>query len=383
MTKKKWNWQSAEWPNFTYKVDALEHLEREFSHQSGLLAGTIKHISQTDKSALMVELLSSEALKTSEIEGYQLNRESLQSSIRKNLGLAGAQLNSTPEESGISEMMVNLYQYFDEALSDQQIFNWHEMVCRGRNDLEDIGRYRTHEDPMQIVSNRLDTSAKVFFEAPSSKEMSNEMSQFINWFNETAPHSTSTNSTANQRKPLLPLTRAGIAHFYFLCIHPFEDGNGRIARAISEKALSQDAGQASLISISQTIEANKKDYYVNLQAHNHQCELSEWLEYFAKTVIHAQKHTMELVEFIIQKSKFYDQFDLLMNERQKKIVERLFQAGPKGFEGGLSAKNYISITKASQSTATRDLQNMVEKEILISIGELKGTRYCLNVKFST
>ncbi len=373
MIEKKWNWQSTKWPNFTYEAEALERLEREFSHQTGLLQGTVKHISQEDKSILMVELMSSEALKTSAIEGHNLDRESLQSSIRKNLGLGGKQLQSTPEESGISEMMVSLYQRFEEPLNDRQIFDWHEMICRGRRDLEDIGCYRTHEDPMRIVSNRLDKE-EVFFEAPPSKGLSAEMKQFINWFNNTAP---------DQKNALLPLARAGMAHFYFLCIHPFEDGNGRIARAISEKALSQDAGQTSLISISQTIEAKKKDYYSSLQAHNHTCEISAWLNYFGETVIHAQKQTMDLVEFLIQKSKFYDQFDEVMNERQKKIVGRLFGAGRKGFEGGLSAKNYVSITKTSQSTATRDLQDMVAKGILLSAGELKGTRYHLNMAANT
>ncbi|NOX52426.1 MAG: Fic family protein, partial [Gammaproteobacteria bacterium] len=329
----------------------------------------VRHISQENKSILMVELMSSEALKTSAIEGHNFDRESLQSSIRKNLGLGGKQVRSTPEESGISEMMVNLYQHFEEPLNDRQIFDWHKMICRGRRDLEDIGCYRTHEDPMQIVSNRLDKE-EVYFEAPPSRDLSSEMKQFINWFNNTAP---------DQKNILSPLARAGTAHFYFLCIHPFEDGNGRIARAISEKALSQDAGQTSLISISQTIEANKKDYYSCLQAHNHSCEISDWLNYFGETVIHAQKQTMDLVEFLIQKSKFYDYFDAVMNERQKKIVTRLFAAGRNGFEGGLSAKNYVSITKTSQSTATRDLRDMVGKGILLSSGELKGTRYHLNM----
>lgn len=179
-------------------------------------------------------------------------------------------------------MMLNLYQHFGDLLNDSKIFNRHEMVCRGRCDLEDIGRYRAHDDPMQTISNRLDRP-EVFFEAPPSKEMAVEMSHFISCFNETAP---------GQKNALLLLTRTGITHVYFLCIHPIEDGNRRIARASSEKVLSLEAGQASLISISQTIEASKKNYYSTLQAHNHSCELSIWLEYFAETVLNA--HDQEI-----------------------------------------------------------------------------------------
>jgi len=164
-----------------------------------------------------------------------------------------------------------------------------------------------------------------------------------------------------------------------LNIHPFEDGNGRIARAISEKALSEDAGQASLISLSTVIEAEKKDYYASLEAHNHTCELTDWLIYFSRTILDAQSRTLEIVEFLIEKTKFYDRYQPMMNERQRKVVSRLFSAGPTGFVGGLSAKNYMTISKTSSSTATRDLQGLVSKGILKMTGERKGTRYWLNL----
>lgn len=369
MTPKHWNWQSADWPNFTFDAAALNKLERDFLHQAGTLKGSIKHITEEDQAILTVELMSDEALKTSEIEGHFLNRDSLQSSIRKNLGLESQSRKSTPEEAGISEMMVDLYQHFDKPLSHQQLFDWHAMICNGRRDLDVIGGYRTHEEPMQVVSNRLD-HPRVHFQAPSSKAVPEEMEQFIHWFNKNGP---------DGGQSILPLARAGIAHHYFLSIHPFEDGNGRIARAISEKALSQDAGQATLISLSKTIEAKKNNYYSALQAHNFTCELTQWLIYFAQTIIAAQAHTMTLVEFLIHKTKFYSQFEGAMNLRQSKAVKRLFDAGLAGFEGGLSAQNYIRITKTSQSTATRDLQDLVTKDILRATGERKGTRYWLNL----
>jgi len=368
MREQKWNWQSQEWPNFNFDPAKLEYLERDYAHQSGLLKGSVKHITDDDQSVLIVELMSDEALKTSEIEGEYLDRVSLQSSIRKNLGLSNTPARKvTPQESGISELMVDLYLHFDMSLTHEQLFDWHSMICSGRRDLDVIGGYRTHDDPMQIVSNRLNND-KIFFEAPPSAAMPMEMNKFMSWFEETSPGGKTT---------LLPLARAGIAHFYFLAIHPFEDGNGRIARAISEKALFQDAGQAAPISLSTVIEAKKKDYYTALEAHNFTCELTDWLLYFGHTIVEAQSRTLALVEFLINKAKFYDRYELVMNERQEKVIARLLSTGPAGFEGGLSAKNYMKISKTSSSTATRDLQDLVSKNILKMTGERKSTRYWL------
>ncbi len=369
MRQNKWNWQSQEWPNFTFDPARLAQLERDYAHQSGLLTGSAKHITGDDQAILVVELMSNEALKTSEIEGEYLDRDNLQSSIRKNLGLKTPTRKISAQEAGIAEMMVDLYQHYDTPLTHEQLFEWHSMICSGRRDLDVIGGYRIHDDPMQIITNRLD-GGKVYYEAPPSGAMLNEMNQFLSWLEETGPV---------RKKRLLPLARAGIAHLYFLCIHPFEDGNGRIARAISEKALSQDAGQAALISLSTIIEAKKKDYYAALETHNFTCELTNWLIYFGETILSAQAQSIELVEFLINKAKFYDRYQSMMNERQEKVIARLFTAGPTGFRGGLSAKNYLTITKTSQSTATRDLQDLVFKTILNMTGERKSTRYWLNL----
>ena len=369
MKQPRWNWQNQQWPEFTFDPAKLAQLERDYAHRSGLLFGSTKHIAEGDQTILIVELMSDEALKTSEIEGEYLDRESLQSSIRKNLGLNAPTKKVTPAEAGISEMMVDLYQHFETPLTEELLFEWHRLLCSGRRDLDVVGGYRTHDDPMQIVSNRFGDN-RVFFEAPPSATMPSEMNRFFSWYRATSPGGS---------KTLLPLARAGIAHFYFLNIHPFEDGNGRIARAISEKALSEDAGQASLISLSTIIEAEKKDYYASLGAHNHTCELTDWLIYFSRIILDAQSRTLEIVEFLIEKTKFYDRYQPMMNERQQKVVSRLFSAGPTGFAGGLSAKNYMTISKTSSSTATRDLQGLVSKGILKMTGERKGTRYWLNL----
>nr|WP_288934831.1 Fic family protein [uncultured Allomuricauda sp.] len=370
MTAFKWNWQQKGWPNFKYDEAALKDLEYQFVQTSGIAMGSIKHINANDKNELLIEVLSDEAFTTSAIEGEYLDRGSIQESIKKNLGLKTERQKLPQAEYGISELMVNLYQTYAAPLTHEQLFEWHQMLTNGRRDLMDIGRYRTHEDPMQVVSGRLDKPT-VHYEAPPSSQMTNEMETYVRWFNEV--------HTVNKSK-MLPLAKSGMAHYYFLAIHPFEDGNGRIARALSEKSISMDLRNPALISLSQIIESNKKEYYSSIEAHNFKLDLTEWLIYFAKTIITAQEHTIKTIDFLIQKARFFDHNSSLMNERQLKVVQRMFKAGYSGFKGGLSADNYIRIARTSASTATRDLKDLVNKSILVKTGELKSTRYSLNLE---
>jgi Fic family protein len=365
----KWNWQSKDWPSFRFDLEELSVFEQEFFKNSGLLVGAFKHIEQDEKSNLIVEIIADEALKTSEIEGEYLNRASVQSSIRKQFGLE-TNIGKVPAaEQGIAEMMVDVYQTFSEPLTHEAIFRWHEMLTKGRRDLTDIGRYRTGSDDMQVVSGPINRPI-VHFEAPPSDTLTGEMNAFLDWFESSGPKG---------NKKLGPLIRAGIAHLYFVSIHPMEDGNGRIGRAIAEKSLAQSLGQPSLIALSFVIEKHKKDYYAALERNNTQIEITDWLMYFSETIIKAQVRTLELVDFIIKKTKLYDKVRTQLNERQEKLLSRIFREGPEGFKGGLSVKNYLSITGASRATATRDLQYLVDLEVLTKTGELKGTRYYLNL----
>jgi Fic family protein len=364
-----WNWQKRSWPRFTFKSPLLAGAESRFLHQSGVFLGALKHVSSEDKNILLVDLISNEALKTSAIEGQILNRDSLQSSIRRNFGLDTRNQKIPLAEQGIAEMTVDLYKTFADSLSRKQLFAWHRMLMKGRRDLRDLGRYRAHADPMQVVSGPVH-KPRVHFEAPPTTAVPDEMSRFVKWFNDTAPGGQSS---------LPALTRAGIAHLYFVSIHPFEDGNGRIGRAIAEKALSQCLGQPTLVALSHVIEAHKKKYYGNLEKNNKGCEVTDWLLYFSNTVLEAQSYTQRWIDFLIEKSKLYDKLHGKLNERQEKVIARLFREGPEGFQGGLSAEKYIRITKTSRATATRDLQDLVEKGAVIKTGELKYTRYCLAV----
>jgi Fic family protein len=364
-----WNWQQPDWPNFAWDENRLAAAEQQFLLGGGVLVGTVKHLGSEERDQLTIEAMSTEAVTTSEIEGEVLDRASVQSSLRKQLGLATDNRRVRPAEQGIAEMMVDLYRSFAAPLSDEMLFRWHQMLVSGRRDLKDVARYRTSNEPMQIVSGAIH-EPKVHFEAPPSSQVASEIARFIDWFGRTAP---------GGAKPLPTLTRAGIAHLHFESVHPFEDGNGRIGRGIAEKALAQSLGQPTLTALAATILARRKNYYEALEAANKQNEISGWLAWFAGTAIEAQRRTITLVEFLIDKVKLLDRMRGQLNERQEKALVRMFREGPEGFKGGLSAGNYGTMTGASPATATRDLVDLTAKGALVRVGEHRHARYRLGV----
>ena len=364
-----WNWQKSGWPNFVWDRIRLEKAEQEFLLGGGVLVGTVKHLPEEDREQLTVDAMSTEAVTTSEIEGEILDRASVQSSIRKQLGLTSDDRRVRPAERGIAEMMVDLYRSFSEPLSKETLFRWHEMIVSGRRDLKDVGRFRTGTEPMQVVSGRID-APRVHFEAPPSSHVAAEMKHFLEWFARTR---------RDGKEPLSALTRAAVAHLYFESIHPFEDGNGRIGRAIAEKSLAESLGQPTLITLAATILLRRKAYYEALEAANKQNEITGWIMWFAGITIEAQRRTIALIEFLIDKTKLLDRVKNELNERQAKALLRMFREGPEGFKGGLSAGKYTSITGASPATTTRDLSDLVSKGALTREGELRHARYRLNV----
>ncbi len=365
----KWNWEQPSWPEFSYDPAAVEPLERQFLLHSGEFIGACKHVSTADQDRLKIELISDEAVKTSEIEGELLNRDSVQSSLLHQFGLGPDKLRISPAERGIAEMMVSLYRTFASPLSDRMLFRWHRMLLKGNRDVAVIGGYRKGGDAMQVVSGPLHRR-RVHFEAPPSNQMSKEMKAFNAWFNESAQRG---------KNALSSITRAGMAHLYFESIHPFEDGNGRIGRAISEKALAQSLGQPSLIALAQTIERGRKGYYAALERNNKSNDITDWLTYFGQVILDAQATSIKRLEFYLAKAKFYERMRGQMNDRQDKAIARMFREGIDGFKGGLSAENYITITRTSRATATRDLQDLVSRGALTKTGQLKHTRYHLNL----
>ncbi|MGH7885891.1 MAG: Fic family protein, partial [Thermodesulfobacteriota bacterium] len=232
-----------------------------------------------------------------------------------------------------------------------------------------VGAWRTHKETMQIVSDPVGKE-KIHFEALPSDKVPQEMRSFIKWFNETG-----TGGKSEIRKPLI---RSAITHLYFETIHPFEDGNGRIGRAISKKALFQGIGHPILLSISKTIEGNKKIYYEALKQAQRSNEITLWLNYFSNMALESQTQAEEEIDFTLRKTKFLDRYQYLLNDRQLKVVKRMLAEGTKGFTGGMSAKKYVAITNISKATATRDLQNMVEKGAFFTMGAGRSAHYKIN-----
>lgn len=365
-----YNWQQADWPDFRYKSKQLEQLLLKFLENTAHVNGMVSAMPEHSQVEAMLNMMVSEAIKTSEIEGEFLSRRDVVSSIRNNLGLNKKQDKIKDKKAeGAGKLMVAVRNEYTEALSEPMLCNWHKMLMADAKGIN-TGAWRKDAAPMQVISGAIGKE-KVHFEAPPSVAVAKEMSRFIRWFNNTAP------GRVNEIKsgPI----RAAIAHLYFESIHPFEDGNGRIGRAIAEKALAQTIGRPLLLSLSLAIEGNKKAYYEALEHAQRSNEITKWLMYFVTALIEAQEQAHKLIAFTLQKTKFFDKYLPVLNERQLKAINKMLNEGPKGFDGGMTAQKYISITKTSKATATRDLQLLHDIGVLTAVGAGRSTHYHLNI----
>jgi Fic family protein len=227
-------------------------------------------------------------------------------------------------------------------------------------------QWRVGGDPMQVVSGRIDRPT-VHFEAPPCERVPAEMARFIEWFNRTAPG-------ASQPVSHAPV-RAAIAHLYFETIHPFEDGNGRIGRALADKTLSQGIDRPVVLSLSRAIEARRNEYYQALKTAQRGNEITPWIRWFTDIVLQAQIDAETRIRFVLRKVRFFERFGGALNERQQKVLRRMFEAGPDGFTGGMNARKYTALTGVSKATATRDLQQLSLLGALIPTGGGRSTRY--------
>jgi len=343
-----YNWQQKGWPEFIYDVKAIENNLFAFTQAAGRMGGMEETLPDDSKLEIMLSAIVAEAVKTSEIEGEYISRHDVMSSIQNQLGLNTKQkCVKDKRASGISKLMLSLRGHFKKPMSEKMLFDWHKMLMSGNRFIKP-GKWRSSKEPMQVVSGSLGKE-KIHFEAPPSGQVQKEMKTFIKWFNNTAPGGKSEIRYA-------PL-RSAIAHLYFESIHPFEDGNGRMGRAISEKALSQNIGRPILFSLSHTIEGNKKSYYTAIEKAQRSNEVTEWIQYFINTLIEAQKHGESQIIFILRKARFFDKHKAHLNDRQLKVIRKMLEYGPEGFKGGMNARKYIGITRTSKATATRDLQD--------------------------
>ncbi len=358
----RWIRQRPEWPRFTWDEAEIAPLEADFRLAAERSLGAAWHLDEEERRELRVEFLTDEAVETSAIEGEILDRDSLQSSIREHFGWKGKQRRPTPEETGAADLMVALYSDFDRPLALSGLCDWHRRLLRGRSDLSQIGAFRRGGQPMQVVSG---PAAAVHYEAPPSARVPAEMARFVRWYERSAAEA------------LPPLTWAGVAHLDFVFVHPFEDGNGRIARSVAEKALARALGCPSLIALSREIACRRGAYYQVLERANRSLDITRWLRWFAETAVAAQRWSERRVACSVEQARMFRRLGDRLSPREAKALRRLFRAEPEGFEGGLSAGNYRRITGATPATATRDLAGLVTLGALHRSGAGRHTRYLL------
>ena len=367
----KFIWQLENWPIF--KIDHKSFLPQlgRCHVLQGQLVHQVSSLGIDLQLKTQLESLTQETVKTAEIEGEHYNQDAVRSSIARRLGLTTAGLPAPPRHiDGLVDILLDATETNNRDLSSERLKAWQAALFpTGRSGLVDIdvGQWRT--EAIQIVSGRAGKE-KIHYEAPPADRIDDEMQLFIEWWQKSHPDQNNTD----------PVIRAGIAHYWFVAIHPFADGNGRIARALSDMALAQADGAAKrCYSLSSTIVENRNGYYSALEnTSNGQGDITEWLAWFLDCVETSLKQSMVTIEKVMGHTHFWHNIsDIPLNDRQIKVIKKLLEAGEGGFEGGLTAKKHQGMVKGSRATLTRDLADLVGKRILILTGERKAARYDL------
>ena len=369
----KWIWQEANWPDFRYDKRILEERDIAFRLHAERLMGRMEALPKADQQDATIDLMLSEAIKTSAIEGEMLDRESVRSSLLSLITSDTLPKTSDQKAAGAASLLVDVRKNWQASLTHDLLGSWQSMAVPEQRYTSIVrGAYRNDPSPMQIISGPYGRE-KVHYEAPPAARVPDEMATLIDWYNQTSP--------MNGEQKIPGIARAGIAHLWFEVIHPFDDGNGRVGRAIADRALSQTLGYPTTACLATTIEADKQSYYQQLEeASRGSLDVNAWLDYFADTVNKAQAIAREEVDFVLLKTRFYEMYGNQLNNRQAKMVARVFAEGRKGFEGGITTRKYEAITKCPNRTASRDLSGLVAKGILISLpGGGRTTRYELTI----
>lgn len=338
------------WPEFTWDSNKIITILGKVRHLQGKIFGQMSALGFSIKEETILSTLTLDVLKSSEIEGEFLKQEQVRSSIAIRLGMNYAGIvNVDRNVEGIVEMMLDATQRYDKPLDQERIYGWHAALFpSGWSGMHRIntGCYRDGE--MQVVSGPMGKE-KIHFQAPSAKVVKKEMDLFLNWF--------------EKETNLDSVLKAAIAHFWFIIIHPFDDGNGRIARAISDMLLARSENSSQrFYSLSSQILTERKRYYEILQKVQHSSgDITDWLDWFLNCLYRALENTEETLKRVLQKADFWDRNkETVLNSRQRLMLNKLFD----GFEGKLKSSKWAKITKCSADTALRDIKDLIEKGIL-------------------
>lgn len=346
----KYIYQKENWTDFLWDNAIVSAVLGDVRLLQGKMLGQIHSLGFSSKEEKKLEMLTLDVLKSSEIEGETLNYEQVRSSVARRLGINTAGLVTSPRDvEGVVEMMLDATQNYSEPLTEDRLFGWHAALFpTGYSGMHKItvARYRTEE--MQIVSGAMGKE-KAHYEAVAATDVEKEMKLFLDWFNDDTIQ-------------IDPVLKAAIAHFWFIIIHPFDDGNGRIARAISDRMLSRsESSKERFYSLSKQILAERNDYYAVLKKTQHNNDITDWLVWFLNCLKTALLETENSMQNILLKTEFWEKHkDILINERQRLMINKLFD----DFYGKLTTSKWAKITKTSTDTALRDIKDLMEKGIL-------------------
>ena len=357
-----------DWPTFTWDTQALAQRLSAVRHKQGKHLGKMEALGFELRTEASVTALTHEIVKSSAIEGEHIDSDEVRSSISRKLGLDVAGL-PTPghEVDGIVELMLDATQNSAQPLTVERLFGWHAALFpTGRSGMHRItvGAWRKDEHgPMQVVSGPIGRE-RVHLQAPSAERLEDEMERFVEWF--------------NQADAMDPVLKAAVAHLWFVTIHPLDDGNGRIARAIADMALSRaDGSKNRFYSMSACIESKRKDYYIRLEAAQRgSVDITAWLAWFLECLDDAIEAADTILASVLRKARLWDQINTKpVNERQRKVINRMLEHD---WEGNLNTSKYARMTKCSQDTALRDIKELLQRGVLVkNEGGGRSTSYRL------
>ncbi|WP_285413026.1 Fic family protein [Variovorax sp. efr-133-TYG-130] len=371
-----WIWQNRKWPRFEVDAHALQPALAAARLAQGRMLGVASNLQLVDLAELQLDEWTQEAIATAQIEGETLQVNSVRASAARRLGLTPASRVPRDERTEATlDIVEAALARWREPLFEEALFDWHAALFpNGRSGITRIvtGGYRVHEEPMQIVTPRLGKPDVLHYEAPPSREVPGLMKALLEWFE------------AGREQPMMDgIVRSAIAHLWFETIHPFEDGNGRIGRALSDLALAQDLrSNQRLFSMSQQLWLDRGGYYSQLQVASAQdgMDVTAWVRWFAGCVEKACLSTVAHIQAAGAKTNFWVALDAAhpaLTPSQRKVLNKLYDAGPGGFLGGMSTEKYVAIAGVSRATAYRELTELVASGLLERNGQGKATRYAL------
>jgi Fic family protein len=365
---KKYIWETKNWFDFTYDTNALIEPLAKARRAQGNLLGKAAALGIHLGTEAQAEILVEETVRTAEIEGMILNRDAVRSSVALHLGLPhGVGIKKDRNADGLVEVLLDAIRLHHQPLTIERLHGWHAALFpTGYSGMHliHVGQLRGDE-PMQVISGPIGKT-KVHFEAPPKNQLDHELRLFIDWWN-------------NSTEGMDGLLRAAAAHLRFITLHPYEDGNGRIARALTDMALAQDEkSNMRLYSLSSQIMKTKEAYYTILEdVQNCRKDVTEWFLWFLQSITAAIENSENSITHVFKKAAFWNKHSQIsFSERQKKVIQKLLDAGPHGFEGGLTTKKYVAMTKTSRVTAYREITGLIEKGVLRHVsGKGRNVRY--------